>query len=558
MALRALVLQNRINTLHASLQELQARDADFTAREESLTADIMAAQTEEERQAVDAAVGAYDTELAAHESAKAAITADIQAAETELAAIEAKQTPPAPAAAAPAAEHNNERIDTVMIPQTSVQIRHLPLSQRAFDALPMETRQAIVARDDVQTFFAQLRNYGKANASVTGAELTIPVILLDLIAENMFRYSKLMNRVRIRNVRGEARQTIAGTIPEAVWTECCGALNELTFAFNQISMGCFKVAGFVLICNSLLADSDLNLAADLIEMVSEAIGKAKDKAILYGKGSAFNMPMGIVTRLAQTAQPDGYPANAPAWTDLHTSNILSIAANLTGAAFWSALRLATANTYTEYSRGELSWCMNSKTYAALEAKAIATSVTGEWVAIIGGRLPIVSGAIDILEFMPDGDIVGGYFDLYLWAQREGVELGQDVNGFTLRVKDNTLFWGKERADGQPVIAGAFVAININGSTPVTSMTFAGDVANTVSGILVDSTATVPVGGSVKLPLILLPYGVKADITYASGTPAKATVDANGVVTGVEAGSSVITITAGAATATVTVTVTSGE
>ena len=54
MALRALVLQNRINTLHASLQELLAKDADFTAREESLTADIMAAQTEEERQAVDA------------------------------------------------------------------------------------------------------------------------------------------------------------------------------------------------------------------------------------------------------------------------------------------------------------------------------------------------------------------------------------------------------------------------------------------------------------------------------------------------------------------------
>ena len=558
MALRALVLQNRINTLHASLQELLAKDADFTAREESLTADIMAAQTEEERQAVDAAVGAYDTELAAHESAKAAITADIQAAETELAAIEAKQTPPAPAAAAPAAEHNNERIDTVMIPQTSVQIRHLPLTQRAFDALPMAQRNEIVAQEDVQTFFAKLRSMKGANAALQGGELTIPVIFLDLIAENMYRYSKLLNRVRIRDVGGEARQTIAGTIPEAVWTECCGALNELTFAFNQISMGCFKVAGFVLICNSLLADSDLNLAADLIEMISEAIGKAKDKAILYGKGSAFNMPMGVVTRLAQTAKPDGYPANAPAWVDLHTSNILSIQADLTGAAFWSALRLATANTYTEYSRGELSWCMNSKTYAALEAKAIATTVTGEWVAMIGGRLPIVSGDIDVLEFMPDGDIVGGYFDLYLWAQREGIELGQDVNGFTLRVKDNTLFWGKERADGQPVIAGAFVAINIAGSTPVTSMTFAGDVANTVSGILVNSTATVPVGGSIKLPLILLPYGVKADVTYTSGTPAKATVDANGVVTGVEAGSTVITITAGAATATVTVTVTSGE
>ena len=184
MALIALVLQNRINTLNARLQELQAKDADFTAREESLTADIMAAQTEEERQAVDAAVGAYDTELAAHESAKAAITADIQAAETELAAIEAKQTPPAPAAAAPAAEHNNERIDTVMIPQTSVQIRHLPLTQRAFDALPMAQRNEIVAREDVKTFFAKLRSMKGANAALQGGELTIPVIFLDLIARD--------------------------------------------------------------------------------------------------------------------------------------------------------------------------------------------------------------------------------------------------------------------------------------------------------------------------------------------------------------------------------------
>lgn len=61
----------------------------------------------------------------------------------------------------------------------------------------------------------------------------------------MFRYSKLLNRVRLRNVSGEARQTIAGTVPEAVWTEMCGAINELTFVFNQITLDGFKVAGFV-------------------------------------------------------------------------------------------------------------------------------------------------------------------------------------------------------------------------------------------------------------------------------------------------------------------------
>ena len=554
MALRALVLQNRINTLHASLQELQAKDADFTAREESLTADIMAAQTEEERQAVDAAVGAYDTELAAHESAKAAITADIQAAETELAAIEAKQTPPAPAAAAPAAEHNNERIDTVMIPQTSVQIRHLPLTQRAFDALPLAQRNEIVAQEDVQAFFAKLRSMKGANAALQGGELTIPVIFLDLIAENMYRYSKLLNRVRIRTVGGEARQTIAGTVPEAVWTEMCGVINELTFRFNQVTLDGWKLAGFIPVCNSLLEDSDLALASWIVEMISEALGLGMDKAILYGKGSASHMPLGIVTRLAQTAKPEGYPDTAPEWVDLHTSNIKSIAADATGTAFWAALQRAVVPAYNRYARGEMFWAMNSKTYGELKARAIATNLSGEFVAMIGGSLPIVSGDIDILEFMPDNDIVGGFGDLYLTVIRRGMSIEQSRE--VQFIQDNTVFKAKMRADGVPVIAGAFVAINIAGSTPATSMQFAADTANTVAGVILPATASVAAGASIKLPATLLPFGVKGDITWTSGTTAKATVAADGTVTGVTTGTSVITAAAAGQSATCTVTVTS--
>ena len=109
-----------------------------------------------------------------------------------------------------------------------IEIRKLPQSQRAFDALPMEERSAIVERSEVKEFLTRLRSMKGQARSVAGAELTIPVVFLDLIAENMFRYSKLLNRVRMRNVGGQFRQTIAGTVPEAVWTEMCGAINELT------------------------------------------------------------------------------------------------------------------------------------------------------------------------------------------------------------------------------------------------------------------------------------------------------------------------------------------
>lgn len=472
MALKALMLQRDIKLKTSALAELEGKDADYITREAELTAAIEEVETAEQRDSVEAMVSEFDDERRAHEDAKAALRQDIASLQAQLDSIEHSE-PPAPAQAA--AENHTERKANAM--NQTLNIRALPKSQRAFDALPLAQRQSIVAQNDVQEFFAQLRSFSGMKASVTGAELTVPIVFLDLIAENMFRYSKLMNRVRVRNVSGQARQTIGGTVPEAVWTECCGALNELSFVFNQITADCYKVGGFVLICNSLLQDSDLDLAGELIEMISESIGLAKDKAILYGKGSASKMPLGIVTRLAQQSKPADYPANAPSWVDLHISNIITIDSGLTGASFWAALTVAAGNTYTKYSRGEQFWAMNSKTYNLLKSKVITFTATGDIAANVFGTLPVINGDIDILEFMPDGDIVGGYGDLYLWAQRRGMEIGSDMNGFTLRVADNTLFWGKERADGQPIIPGAFVAININGQSPTTVMDFAGDTAN---------------------------------------------------------------------------------
>ena len=549
MALKPLMIKAKIDSKTQELEQLQALDASFATREADLTDSIGEAQTAEERATVEAAVDAFDQEFTAHEGAKAALTAEISALEAELASIEAK-TPPAPAQ--PLAEHKNERTDPLM--QTTLNIRALPMTQRVFDALPMEQRQSIVAQEDVKQFLADLRHTGRVKASISGGELIIPVIFLDLIAENMYRYSKLLNRVRIRNVNGQARQTVAGTVPEAVWTEMCGAINELTFVFNQVTLDGYKVAGFVPVCNSLLEDNDINLASWIVEMLSESIGLAMDKAILYGKGSAYHQPLGIVTRLAQQSKPEGYPDAAPDWVDLHSTNILSIASNKTGAEFWAALTVAAGNTFTRYARGTQFWAMNSKTYALLKSKAITFTASGDVVANVYGLLPIVTGDIDILEFMPDNDIVGGYGDLYLLAERAGmtIEASREVQF----IQDNTVFKGKMRADGMPVIAGAFVAININGSTPTTSMLFAGDDANTPSGLMLNTaTASIQGTGTVQLQAIPLPFGVKGDVTWASATTSKATVSSSGLVTGVTAGSSVITATCNGFTAQCTVTVT---
>lgn len=470
--LKALMLRRSIDAKKAELAALEEKDAEFITREAALEAAINEVEpgNQEQEAAVTAEIEKFENERTAHQDQKQALTEEVQHMEDELEELERS---------APKPQKNDPKHGEKVrgeLHMENINIRALPRNQRAFDALSGERRAAILAQEDTKTFLDQLRSMKGQSRAVTGGELTIPVVFLDLIAQNMYRYSKLLNRVRVRNVSGEARQTIAGTVPEAVWTEMCAAINELTFAFNQITLDGYKVAGFVPVCNSLLEDNDVNLASWIVEMLSESIGLAMDKAILYGKGTG--MPLGIVTRLAQQSAPANYPANAPAWEDLHTSNIKQIGGDsVTGAAFWAALVEATGNTFTRYSRGEQFWAMNSKTYAKLKSKLITFTGTGDIVANIFGVLPIVNGDVDILEFIPDGDIVGGYGDLYLLAMRSGmtIEASREVQF----IQDNTVYKAKQRADGQPIIPGAFVAININNVAVTTVMDFAADTANDV-------------------------------------------------------------------------------
>ena len=510
MALKQIMLSRKIEHKKNELAALREKDADFQTREADLEKAIEEAQTEEEQKVVEDEVEKFDTEKTAHDEAKATLETEIGDLEAELA--ETEVDPPAPDQRS---KKNEKKVRTsIRMNKAEMNIRSLPMNVRAFDSLPVERREEIIQREDVKTFLAQLRSMKGQSRAIQGGELEIPVVFLELISENMYRYSKLLNRVRVRNVPGEARQTIAGTIPEAVWTEMCGAINELTFVFNQITLDGYKVAGYVPVCNSLLEDtvSNIDLAGWIVEMLSESIALAEDKAILYGKGSASNMPLGIVTRLAQESAPSGYPANAPAWVDLSDTNIIKIdRTNLTGAQFWSQLALAAGNTFTRYSRGNQFWAMNSKTYAQLKSKLITFTATGDIVANLFGTLPIVNGDIDILEFIPDGDIIGGYGDLYLWADRRSMVIDQSKH--VQFIQDNTVFRGKARADGAPVIPGAFVAININNTNVTTVMDFAADTANDAD------LSALAVGTESMTPGTFNPNSVSYAIT-AAGTSGK--------------------------------------
>lgn len=79
--------------------------------------------------------------------------------------------------------------------------------------------------------------------------------------------------------------------------------------------------------------------------------------------------------------------------------------------------------------------------------------------------------------------------------------------------------------------------------------------NVITGIgVTPSTATVTVDETTTITASVTPAGATATITWSSNDDSVATVDANGVVTGVSAGTATITATAGSYSDTCTVTV----
>lgn len=548
--LKALLLRSKIEKKNKELKALLAQGEDLQKREAELEQAIAesAEATEEEQKVVEEEVEKFNGEKDAFDAAKKKLEDEIAGLENDLKETEAEQERASEPEAEPAKSAENE---TPVHEERKVE--HT-MNKRFFNMSAQE-RDAFFAREDVKNYLAEVRSAIREKRAISNASLTIPEVFLGIIRENIMEYSKLYKHVTVRPVGGTARQVIQGTIPEAVWTECCANINELDLGYYDAELDCYKVGGFFDVCNATLEDSDADLAAAMLTALGQSIGLALDKAILFGRNADSNtkMPLGVVSRLVQTSQPAGYPATARPWADLHTSNVLTIANSVTGIDLFKTILLDSAAIKGKYARGEKVWVMNETTYTFLKAQALSINAAGAIVSGVEGTMPVVGGIVEVLDFLPNYVIIGGYFDLYLLAERAGAKFASSEHVKFLQ--DRTVFKGTARYDGQPVIAEAFAAIGINGTTPDATMTFAADNANTVSGILLDkSAATVKATKTVALKATLFPANVDGEITWASSDTTKATV-ADGVVTGVAAGSAVITATCGDAVAVCNVTVT---
>lgn len=459
--LKNLILKKKIDDAKKALTELREKMNGYEAREAELEQDIADASTDEEKEAVEQAVEDFTAEKESAEAEEKTLREEIEKLESDLA--EAEERAKAAQQSKPQEKKSEERKDMKIMNRRNI-----------FSSLSHEERTAMFETEKVKNFISEVRAAIKEKRSLTNVGVLIPDNFLGLLRENVLNYSKLVNRVNLVRVSGTGRQTVMGTIPEAVWTEMCADLNELSLAFYQNEVDGWKVGGFIPVCNAVLEDSDIDLASTILDALAQAIGYALDKAIIFGDGT--RMPLGFFTRLAQTAEPSSYPTTARPWADLHESNVLTIAAATTGTDFFKAFLTDAAAAKSVYSRGTKFWAMNEATYSFIKGEALSINASGAVVTGVTDTMPVVGGDIVVLPFIPNNMIFGGYGDLYLLAERAGTKL--ESSEHVRFINDQTVFKGTARYDGVPAIAEGFVAIGVNGTAPsAASISFAADTAN---------------------------------------------------------------------------------
>lgn len=480
MALKQLILSSKIAKLNVRKKELVSAKKEQAKRKSALElrgekirkafAELQKREelpTEEEQTAVDEELAQVEADVTALEEEQEKTEEDLTKIEEEISELEEQLA------------EIQEQVDEESTETTEEQPAEVATNKKR-SVNRMETRKffgreaaPIFARDDVKGFVRTVREAYTAKRAITNAGLLIPDVLLPILRQVTEEASKLMKHVNVRNVPGTSRQNIMGDIPEAVWTEMCANLNELSLSFNSVELDGYKVGGFIAVCNAILEDADdVSLAQEVLTAIGKAIGYAIDKAILYGTGT--KMPVGIMTRLVQTVEPSNYPATARTWVDLHTTNVKNIASSNTGAKLFQAIITASGAMKHKYASGSKFWAMSEATHMKLVSEALTINAAGAIVSGIDNTMPILGGAIEELDFIPDDVIICGYGELYLLAERAGTNLATSEH--VRFIQDQTVFRGTARYDGAPVIPEAFMAIGL-GVAPTATMTFAADTAN---------------------------------------------------------------------------------
>lgn len=475
MALRQLLIARRLGELRTELSELQTARSEIDnrrnawmereARAVTALGEINENTLEEERAAFEAEAAEIETEDAAiradeeaNDTRQNEINTEITRLEGELEELNNRAKPPKPATPPALPDENT-----------------ITVNERGNKNMELRARvREIIANDETRNFINSVRT--DHERGVKGVAYTIPTVMLPLIREMTERYSKLLKHVNRQTIKGEAKQNILAAAPEAVWTETTGKINEVDLSISQVLMDGSKLGAYVSIPNPYLEDSDENLTAIIVDYLGQSNGYALDKAIIYGNGK--NMPVGIMTRLGAASSPTWWQTNMPVFTALNTTHIGKLsAASVTGAELFKEMMKVLGNAKQKYTGGigDKFWAMSEDTYMQLQSELLSINAAGAVVTGAQMTMPIIGGAVETLDFVPSGTIIGGYGNQYLLVERAGIKI--ESSAHVQFLDDNTVLKSTSRWDGIPVAGEGFAAYSLNTTAPETTITFAEDKAN---------------------------------------------------------------------------------
>lgn len=341
----------------------------------------------------------------------------------------------------------------------------------------------IIANDEVRNFLGNVRSQNPtAQRGVTNVAYTIPTLMMPMVRESIDRNSKLLKHMNVTELQGDGIMNILAAIPEAVWTDTVGNINEINLSVSQLQTFGSKLGAYISIKNPHLEDSDEDLAVTIIEALGQSSGYGLDKAMVYGKGKGSNIPVGFVTRLAAETQPAWWQDKMPPFKDISKTHIGKLSgADVTGIALFKELIAVLGKATPTYNAtsGSKFWAMKESTFMRLQSEFLSFNSAGAIVSGATMEMPVIGGKIELLDFIPDGDICGGHGSQYKVVKRRGIQMRR-LNEIRA-LEDETVFMATSRWDGFPYSGEGFALFSLNSTGPKTSLEFAEDKANAAEG-----------------------------------------------------------------------------
>ncbi|AOK91952.1 capsid protein [Paenibacillus polymyxa] len=429
MALRQIMLAKKIQQRKAALEELLGQERSLQTRSDELESAIEEAATDEEIAAVEESVTELEQEKTGITEQKGVLEGEIAALEGELEQLnsQAPDNTPNPLPTPAPSERNHT--------QTGGETR--------MRGNKYETRAQTLERlnqPEVRDFYSALATAVKENRALTGADATIPTVVIDMIRTRIGDFSRLYKEVEVVPLNGDARVILDGAIPEAIWVEMCDPVQELADAFTQTELDGFKVGGFIPLCNAILEDSMIDLANFVERRLAMAIGKALDKAILIGAGPTAKQPLGVVTALASEADRN---VEVDGSIESIVTKMALIDDGEDGAPIEEVIAVMRRSTYYKH-------IVPQTLVKTADGRVVVQTVTN----------PMLPDGTRIVwsQYAPADTIILGDFKKYLLAERAGVKIESSKE--VRFIQDQTVFKGTGRYDGKPVYTEYFAVIKI--------------------------------------------------------------------------------------------------